>query len=278
VKRVFRFTSTRIFKQVHTAYVAAEIQMDRTNTFPVDYMVQEGEKWSKRYAFPLEQPDDQWRVVDHKDGETSLDDIRINIQQWQKPRQGINTCGANSVFIFNSRPRELPDEYIFPLATGKLWEGGTDPEKWILLPYSSDTARPLSPLEIKREKALWNYLNEYREKLQNRRGKFIRSMIEKGIWWALLGVGPYSFTPCKVIWQAYGTSEFKPLVLKDFHGRLWQPNQAMHAFIPCRNMDDARRIADSLADSGIESLLREMDGDGKRNWAQPGKMRKIFSM
>ena len=54
--------------------------------------------------------------------------------------------------------------------------------------------------------------------------------MKRGAWWSCLGVGRYSFAPYKVVWEAYGKSNFTPQVFSAFQGRLWQPNQAMHSF------------------------------------------------
>ena len=52
----------------------------------------------------------------------------------------------------------------------------------------------------------------------------------------------------------------------------------MQAFIPCWNKADAERICAALQHPGIPTLLRELNGEGKCNWAQPGKIGKILSL
>ena len=101
--------------------------------------------------------------------------------------------------------------------------------------------------------------------------------MNRGHWWTLLGVGPYAFAPFKVIWQAYGKSDFTPVVLSSVEGQMWQGNQAMHAFIPCWTAHDAQRIKTALENPEIPTLLRQLNGAGKCNWAQPGKIKKILA-
>ena len=158
----------------------------------------------------------------------------IGLKAEQKPRQGVNTCGANSVYIFDEKPSYLPDEFLYPLATKELWrQEAVSPCKWILLPYHQQTAKPLTWCQIEQYPALRDYLHSVQDVLQERKGLLLRTALKKGNWWALLGVGPYAFAPFKVIWEAYGRARFHPIVLGSVDGQMWQGNQAMHAFIPC---------------------------------------------
>ena len=106
----------------------------------------------------------------------------------------------------------------------------------------------------------------------------LRSVMNRGHWWAMLGVGYYSFAPFKVIWEAYGKNQFNPIVLSGVDGQMWQGNQAMHAFIPCWSEEDAIRVKSALENPEILKLLRQLNGAGKCNWAQPGKIKKILSL
>lgn len=278
VDEVYEFSTTKIFDRISTSYCCARFKLDSPQTFPVRYFREVGDRWVRHTAVPLKNPDDQWLVF--LEGEELARDTTIDVRlsPEQKPRQGVNTCGANSTFIFDEKPIHLPDEYLFPLATKELWkEPVKTPQKWILLPYDCRTGKPLPWHQIDEVKALRDYLNDVKAVVASRKGTLIRSAIEKGCWWSLLGVGPYSFAPYKVIWQAYGRSDFNPIIVNQHDGKAWQGNQAMHAFIPCREEDDAQRIRDALQNPAILTLLKQLNGSGKCNWAQPGKIKKILS-
>ena len=205
--------------------------------------------------------------------------LNIHLSSAQKPRQGVNTCGANSVFIFQDKLAHLPEEFLYPLATKEIWQQDVppSPRRWILLPYHPRTGKPMSWQQIQEHTALKDYLESAQEVLQIRKGTLLRSVIDRGYWWTLFGVGSYSFAPFKVIWEAYGKSQFRPIVLGDIDGRVWQGNQSMHAFIPCWSEDTAQRIKRELENPEIPTLLRQLNGAGKCNWAQPGKIKKILS-
>jgi hypothetical protein len=279
VDTVYEFTSTQVFEGVKTAYCCARFRCDTQQKFPVTYFKELEGEWVKHKALPLKNPTDPWRVVQNLDELKASETLEIRLGPEQKPRQGVNTCGANSVFIFNDKPSHLPEEFLFPLATKEIWrQNVSSPHKWILLPYHQETGKPLTWEQIEKYDALRDYLQRYQDQLQARKGTILRASMNKGNWWAMLGVGPYSFAPFKVMWQAYGKNEFNPIVLADVDGQMWQGNQAMHAFIPCWQEDEAQRIKTALENPIIPKLLRQLNGAGKCNWAQPGKIKKILSL
>ena len=51
----------------------------------------------------------------------------------------------------------------------------------------------------------------------------------------------------------------------------------MHAFVPCWSECEAQRIKTALENPEIPILLRQLNGAGKCNWAQPGKIKKILA-
>ena len=278
VDTVYEFTSTKVFEGVGTSYCCARFRVDTRQDFPISYFRELDGEWIEHKALPLKAPTDPWRIVKDLD-ELNMDtNLEIRLAPEQKPRQGVNTCGANSVFIFDHKPSYLPEQFLYPLATKEIWRQNTLlPHKWILLPYHPQTGKPLVSEEIEQWDTLKAYLQNAQERLKSRKGTLLRAAINKGNWWALLGVGPYSFAPFKVIWQAYGKSDFTPVVLSNVDGQMWQGNQAMHAFIPCWTETDTQRIKTSLENPEIPVLLRQLNGAGKCNWAQPGKIKKILA-
>ena len=277
VDAVYEFTSTKVFEGVGTSYCCAKFQIDTRQNFPVSYFTELDEKWIEHKALPFKNPTDPWRVVQNLDDLNTKTKLEIRLSAEQKPRQGVNTCGANSVFIFDHKPSHLPEQFLYPLATKEIWRQNTSsPHKWILLPYDPRTGKPLEWHEIEQWDALKVYLQNAEERLKTRKGTLLRSAINKGNWWALFGVGPYAFAPFKVIWQAYGQSDFTPVVLSSVDGQMWQGNQAMHAFIPCWSECEAQRIKTALENPEIPTLLEQLNGAGKCNWAQPGKIKKIL--
>ena len=278
VDTVYEFTSTPVFKGVNTSYGCAKFRCDTHQTFPVTYFRESDGDWIEHKAVPLKNTADPWRVVQHLNELNTGTPVDLNLSPTQIPRQGVNTCGANSVFIFEDKPSHLPEPFLYPLATKDIWRHDTPiPHKWILLPYHPETGKPLTQHQIEQHPDLKAYLQNAEETLRSRKGTLLRSTINRGYWWALLGVGPYSFAPFKVIWESYGKRQFNPVVLSCIDGQAWQGNQSMHAFIPCWSEDAAHKIKNALENPEIPKVLRQLNGAGKCNWAQPGKIKKILS-
>jgi hypothetical protein len=279
VEQVFEFTQTPVFESVITAYAAASFVIDARQTFPLKYY-REGEgSWQQYIAKPLRLSTDQWRVIAKSQPEEEEETIEIAIAPKQKPRQGANTCGAKAVFIFEQKPDFLPAQFIYPLVTKELWRSPKqEPNRWILLPYAPKTGKPIAWDCLVKYPDLLAYLEQFKSRLQNRRGTLIQAAIGKGLWWSLLGVGLYSFAPYKIIWQSYGQYDFRPQILSQVDGQAWQGNQAMHAFIPCWRRDNADRLLHLLNNPQIPRILHQLNGGGKCNWAQPGKIKKILAI
>ena len=279
VATVYEFSSTKVFNGVSTSYCCARFSGDIRQNFPIPYFRESGGEWVEHKALPLKNPTDPWRVVRDIDELKAGTTLEVKLSPEQAPRQGVNTCGANRLFIFDQKPAHLPEHFLYPLATKELWRQQTVlPHKWILLPYHRQTGKPLTWDQIERYPALSEYLQNVQDVLRARKGTLLRAALKRGHWWALLGVGRYSFAPFKVIWEAYGKDEFKPIILNSVAGQMWQGNQAMHAFIPCWTERDAQRIKTTLEDPAIPALLQQLNGAGKCNWAQPGKIKKILGL
>ena len=276
VTEVYEFNKMRVFEKVKTAYCGASFRKGSEQVFPVPYFREDNQGWQKSEATPLKTSSDQWRVTNGtaRNEEYSID---IHLAADQQPRQGANTCGANDVFIFSGYPSFIDQKYLFPLATKETWgDRNPTPQKWIFLPYEAASGRPLGQAAVRRLRG-YEYLESHEKKLRARKGALLNGWMRKGCWWALLGVGPYAFAPYKIIWEAYGKNEFRPIILSHFNGQAWQGNQALHAFVPCWNVTDAKRLLEELRNPGIPTLLKELNGGGKCNWAQPGKIKKILS-
>lgn len=278
VTEVYEFaTPSEVFEDISTSYCSAYINMDETQTFPVSYIRRTKGQEKQMYAFPLLEPNSQWRITDSP-AESTTRKLDIQLPKSQKPRQGANTCGVNQILLFDKYPDFLPNDFVFPLATHANWqEEEPVPHRWILLPYSRETGKPLSWKEIKQYPQLSEYLQDNRQSLEKRKGTLISAAISKGTWWALLGVGPYSFTRHKIIWESFGKNNFLPKVFGCVNGQPWQGNQALHALIPCPSHEQAAELCQKLYSAKITKLLRELNGAGKCNWAQPGKIARLLT-
>lgn len=282
LESIFDLNNLNVFPNIMTRYGLISLHKSKRTSYPVKYFRYEDQQWNEHQVQPIQNSSDP--LIDMANNHTDFQ--RIEIPETSRPRQGINTCGANEIFFFNSRDKidenysilngeiRLPNKFIFPLITSKNFKGHSCPQRWVMLPYNQLTGKPLSLGEIEQSPALMNYLKLHKERLLNRKGAMLKSFLKKGQWWAMLGVGSYSFVPYKVTWEAYGKKEFNPQI---FAGH-WQANQSLQAFIPCSDLLMAKSICQKLKNPQVESYLHSFMMDGTMNWAQPGKMRHLFSL
>jgi len=281
------FREFPLFPGVSTRYGFAGFTKGAKTVYPVPYRhYQQGGTFRDSIASPLDSGGSPL-VAGIRPGEIP----RIAIPAASKPRQGLNTCGANGLFIFDeiaerrdhllllrNKQNEalLPGELVYPLlGAGQFKQSAT--HRYVFLPYSRK-GKPLSATELSSYPEAERYLQKHRHKLENRKGVLIGSAIKKGLWWSLLGVGPYSFSPWKIVWEAYGKKEFRPRLFSSTKGQPWQPNQALQAFLPFASEKEARQILSELKNPVIESILKKQGMEGTCNWAQPGKMMRFFAL
>ena len=282
--KIIDFNDSKVFEGISTRYGLVHFKRDKEVTFPVPISRFEGNKWLKLKATPLFHSDDPLSIFNQKEQSFLSDFKYIEMPKEYAPRQGINTCGANSIFFFNSYKKkdeftcvvndsiELPCKFVYPLLTSANFnEEDLRPRKWVLLPYHRN-GRPLDIFRIKSEEKLWEYLKSNEKVLRNRKGTLIGTWIKKGFWWALLGVGAYSFFPFKIVWEAYGKKAFNPMIV---NGN-WQANQSLQAFIPTRSLEEAKSILTELKNPAVEKYLLSLKMEGTMNWAQPGKIKKLI--
>jgi len=281
---VYDFGELKVFEGIATRYGICNFKKGVSPQFPIPYFTYKENKWAKEFARPIGKLSDPLYV-----GNKDIRLPRIVVSPASKPRQGVNTCGANEVFIFeevkqvddlyvratNKKCKEvlLPSQYLFPLLTKEQFSVSTtlEPKRWILLPYHR-TGMPLSWHEICEYPTLRTYLESHCALLQARKGLLIRSFIQKGYWWALLGIGPYSFAPYKVVWEAFGKATFRPLIVEG----IWQANQALHAYIPAYTLSEAQYIADELSKEEVVSYLLATRMAGTKSWAQPARVERLL--
>lgn len=287
VSSIFDFNDEDVFGGITTRYGLSHFIRDKKTDFPIPYFRIENGLWNEFLAKPMFHKTDPLSIFSKEE----INQVIIKpviIKKESSPRQGINTCGTNDVYFFdtcneisedlvilsnkNKNNIVLPKKFVFPLITSKDFKSETpSPSKWVLLPYNSN-GKPLEWKQIQMFPELKHYLEANKETLQDRKGVMLNAIIKRGYWWAMLGVGKYNFFPYKVVWEAYGKTSFNP---KIFEGN-WQANQSLQAFIPVRTLAEGERIKKELSNKQIENYLLSLKMEGTMNWAQPGKIKKII--
>lgn len=283
VKEVWDFVDEKVFDGVATRYGAAKFLKGEKQEWPVTTHVRHGDSWKAALSTSSDGRQGFWQR--HGEGELVLrDQPKISVKEGQRPRQGINTCGANDILIFKpvdgifqnqlGEKIALENDLLLPLIDKSCFSACSPKERLILTPHRKTDGKPLSLRELKQYPKTYAYLSSKKEAMEQRKGAMINAHIKRGLWWALLGVGPYSYAKWKVVWEALGKSAFEPKVLPG----AWQGNQALHAFFPCDSEEDAQSLVNSLRDPAVENYLKASAMGGTMNWAQPGRIAKLLTV
>jgi hypothetical protein len=275
---IWDFAESKVFPNVATRFGAVCFERDGAAEYPISYRVESQQKWIERLAAPIGETNAPLAVFDcESEHEKATRPVKIEVRENQQPRQGVNTCGANDAFIFDDIPADAPRDFLFPLITKECFrEDKSSPRKHVLLPYDMRSGRPLDEAALRSLPKLAAYFASRKNQLLARKGTLLNTWMKRGIWWACLGVGEYSFAPFKVVWEAYGKTNFRPRIFGSYDGKPWQANQAMHAFIPCWSLVEAEDLLDRLEKSHIETYLKSLSVEGTCNWAQPGRIKRFL--
>lgn len=294
VDEIMDFNGNKIFDDILARYGVAQFHRDKKQVFPIKYHIFRNGNWVLHKAKPLFNSTDPLTIIDSNEMENRLNNFeKIILAKHLQPRQGVNTCGANDVFFFNSyklvgnnkvemlnkagEKLTVSTKYVFPLTVSStLVKENPKPEKLILIPHK-ENGKPIDFETLQQEQELFDYFLKYKSVLENRKGVLINTWIKKGFWWALLGIGEYSFVPYKVMWKAFGENTFLPkLLYPDSNFGSWQGNQSLNAFIGATTLEEAKEIHLKLTNPLIQDYLSSLRMQGTCNWAQPGRMKKIM--
>ncbi|MCK5249575.1 MAG: hypothetical protein KAJ98_06400, partial [Spirochaetaceae bacterium] len=280
------------FPGAGTRYCFACYKADRRQSWPVPWLkAGPGGEWTNLEAGPADGPDSP--LVPHPAGSAPPPPPRIPVPAGTVPRQGVNCGGASEVFIIeeigeenegrlpvvNRRGKKgyLPPDMVYPLMSAASFSGkeNNSPDRWIFLPYGRDgKVHTREQLETSPDALEW--LERHRSLLEQRKGVMLKRYGAKGIFWALLGVGPYAFSPWKLAWESYGRNRFIPRLYSSANGSFWQGNQALHAYLPFDDKESAERAAKEFSSPNLEDYLRKLGGAGTKSWAQPGRIRRLL--
>ena len=287
IEEIFDFEYSLVFPKVLTRNGFIAVQRGSKQKFPIKLTKLEKDgKSTSMYCIPTSD-EKSWLQSKSK---SQAKFPTINVEPHQNPRQGMNTCGLNKLFIFSRESLQnsasnsvgifvngtgdkfkISSEFMLPLLNNKNFGSlKPSPNRYILCLYNKHGS-PLNYKEIQKLTGVEDYLLKFKTQMEARKGVLIQTQIKRGAFWALLGVGPYCFSKFKVAWMAFGKSNFQAKVVDGS----FQGNQSMHAYIPSNSLADANRICEEL-NYKVPKYLSMFAMEGTCNWAQPGRIKRIL--
>jgi hypothetical protein len=220
----------------------------------------------------------------------------VRVSKASKPRQGVNTGGRNSVFMGSIESGSISDEIVqfknldnvcFPIETELLYplllrenlkNENFAPLRYIIIAHDPNTGKILDEDSLARFKHAHNYFKKLKNHLVSRKGLLLNVNISKGLYWGLMGLGKYSFSPYKIVWLTAGEKILKPILVDNNNGKPWQANQSLQAFLPFES-----KILAEKSFLELSKLAKDLDPEilgtpGTLGWGQPGRIMNILSL
>ncbi|QEN06680.1 SAM-dependent DNA methyltransferase [Oceanispirochaeta crateris] len=282
------FGTNRVFQEVSTRCGFSVLKKSEPQEERIPYLtLSETGQWTSEICAPVGEAGSSYRIQDD-----ILPPSLIRISRDSRPRQGINTGGRNHIFIFDAMEKLnagilrmqnkrgeflLPEDLVYPLITNRQFRNDAPPNRFVFLPYNK-MGKALDEEELKSYPHAWQYLQDHKDQLTNRKGSMLGSTMKNGRFWTLLGVGPYTFSSWKIVWEAYGKKEFNPRIFNNYEGKIWIPNQALQAACSFETEEEATRVLSELKHPGINRILKQQNMEGTCNWAQPGRISHFMQL
>ena len=103
VEKILDFNGEKIFDDILGRYGVAFFKRNEKQSYPIKYFVLNNNVWDVLKAKPLFNRTDALTVFQNDKIEAKLNSFsKITLPKNCQPRQGINTCGANDIFFFDT--------------------------------------------------------------------------------------------------------------------------------------------------------------------------------
>jgi hypothetical protein len=281
------FSSLKVFPDAVNRTSVGVFSVDGNTDFPIPYICWSRSKNEPRthedlLGGPINPSDETSPIVKFDKGSDSLD-LKVGKSEY-RARGGVNTGGANTILQLNlladkgefatiqntgkSRrscskviTAEVESDVVFPLLCGtdmKKWKA--TPSKSILLVYDPKQPKKAIPETIAKKlypKAL-DFLYEFKDSLGSRKEYFRWGC--SGPFYEVYRIGPYTFSPIKVVWQHTGYKKSLNIAVVDDTGKKVTIPDQKAIMIPCDSLEEAHYICAYMGSDVVASLLNRYLG------------------
>ncbi len=281
------FSKVKVFPDAVNRTSVGVFRVDHKSTYPIPYISwarsRKGETSSdESTGGPIKPSDNTSPIIKYDKGSSSLN-LSVGKSDY-RARGGVNTGGANTILQLNlladkgeyvtiqntgkSRrssskivTAEVESSVVYPLLCGtdmKKWKA--HPSKSILLMY--DPCQPKKAIQEVTVRSLYpkaySFLCEFKEALTSR--KEYHRWGCSGPFYEVYRIGPYTFSPFKVVWQHTGyKNSLNISVINDTGKKVTIPDQKA-IIIPCNCLEEAHYICAFMGSGVVASILNKYLG------------------
>ena len=199
-------------------------------------------------------------------------------------RQWVRNLSTSGLVPVARIEAELESALLFPLLRGpdvRRWRAA--PSALILMVQDPERRRGWPEDWLRQNCPLaWHYLKRFEPQLRGRAafrryfaGRESTRRPEGAPFYSMFDVGPYSFSPYKVVWPGFGARRMQAAVAGRADGRPVMPNQAMHPFIAVPSEEEAHYLCAVLNAAPVGAALLGHTQVGGKSFAQPGAIARL---
>ncbi len=193
--------------------------------------------------------------------------------------EGANTCGLNGAYWIEVLARRtdgtllvrnlydvgkiavepvetvIEPDLVYPLLRGRdvrRWQA--TPSASIVLAQDPDTRAGFDPVWMRQRLPLTHeYLAHFEPQLRARRSGVVRDLMDKGAFYSMYAVGPYTLAPWKVVWPELG-STVEAAVVGATSGRPVIPDHTL-ILVPLEAEAEAHYVCSVLNSTTVRALV-----------------------
>jgi len=278
------FSNVKVFPDAVNRTSVGVFLVDRNPSYPISYKTWRTDRTGggrltclSALGGPLDPSENNSPVIAFDPGCTDLKTF-VGKSDY-RARGGVNTGGANTIFwldllarkekfcrirnVGKSRRSNSPvmvadveKDAVHPLLCGtdmRRWKAV--PGKSILLLYSAEQPKKALPVSVVRERfpKAYEYVSRFRFELESR--KEYHRWGCSGPFYEVYRIGPYTFSPIKVVWQHTGyRNSLNVSVIDDRQRQVTIPDQKV-ILIPFQELEEAHYVCAFLSSSVTAKLL-----------------------
>ncbi|RKX53778.1 MAG: hypothetical protein DRP50_05350, partial [Thermotoga sp.] len=150
----------------------------------------------------------------------------------------------------------IESDLVYPLIRGRdLQRWKAEPSAYLILANRTDKLAGIPEAEMRRTyPKTYAYLKRFEKQLRQRASSSVRQLMEKGAFYSMFAVGPYTLAPWKVMWRYIASEMTSSVVGPNSNGKIYIPDHRL-IFIPLNEPKEAYYVSGLLNSAPIRELV-----------------------